>query len=342
MKQQVEKEVREHHEWGWHFIWLWIKVMFLRIMTHIDVYTTDHLRPQIGNDVRIEKIKFPSRDPGRYIKAHVYTPVDLPEGPNPIHINVHGSGFTVHAFFGNSRWFCYQVASKLKCVVIDTDYRKAPEYPYPFPSRDVEDSILWVLSQPQRFDKETLTVSGFSAGGNLALAAANRLDDGIVKAAVLYYPPTDATTEEAAVGRREHPDPKESARSGTHLDSWMFATFFQSYLPPHVSPGLPQVSVLYLPLERYPHRMLFVAGRCDVLHDNSGDFYDRVQKEGRPEQKAHTRFISVPFEDHAFDEVPKTPESVEWRDKVYQAGVDTIRAAHEEARQKRALSQKLI
>ncbi|WFD43935.1 hypothetical protein MPSI1_002600 [Malassezia psittaci] len=313
MQQQAEKEVREHHEWGWHFIWLWIKVMFLRIMTHIDVYTTDHLRPQIGNDVRIEKIKFPSRDPGRYIKAHVYTPVDLPEGPNPVHINVHGSGFTVHAFFGNSRWFCYQVASKLKCVVIDTDYRKAPEYPYPFPSRDVEDSILWVLSQPKRFDKETLTISGFSAGGNLALAAANALNDGIVKAAVLYYPPTDATTEEAAVGRREHPDPKESA-----------------------------LSVLYLPLERYPHRMLFVAGRCDVLHDNSGDFYDRVQKDGRPEQKAHTRFISVPLEDHAFDEVPKTPESVEWRDKVYQAGVDTIRAAHEEARQKRALSQKLI
>lgn len=240
----------------------------------------------------------------------------------------------VPAFYGNSRYFCYLVASQLNCVVIDTDYRKAPEYPYPFPTRDVEDCLVWVQSLPNRFDRNLITISGFSAGANLALSTANKVGPDVVKAVVAYYPPTDATTETAALGLREHPDPPESARSGAHLVSWVFVTFFQSYLPPHVSAAIPEVSVLFLPLERYPDHLFFAAGRCDVLHDNSSDFYQKVQAEGRPAQRERTRFISVPNEDHAFDEQPTCPESVAWRDKIYEAGVATIRAAQDEERAK--------
>ena len=45
------------------------------------------------DDVRVEKIHFPSRDKDRSIIAYVYTPVNLPPGPQAVHINVHGGGF---------------------------------------------------------------------------------------------------------------------------------------------------------------------------------------------------------------------------------------------------------
>lgn len=128
----------EHHQLKPYFIVLLIKVYFLRLMALLEVALTDKLRPKPKDDVRIEKFKFPSRDAGRDLVGYMYTPVDLPEGVKPpVNINVHGSGFgtwlrthrlttVIFAFFGNSRWFCYQVAKQLQCIVIDVDYRKAP------------------------------------------------------------------------------------------------------------------------------------------------------------------------------------------------------------------------
>lgn len=88
---------REHHPWGWPFVWLWLKICFLRVMSYIDVWCSDHLRPKPNEDVCVEKIRFPSRDKGRFLTAYVYTPKKLPSGPQPVHVNVHGSGFcTLH------------------------------------------------------------------------------------------------------------------------------------------------------------------------------------------------------------------------------------------------------
>ena len=90
-------------------------------MAYVEVFLTDKLRPKVKDDVKVTKIWFPSREKGRYIKAYIYEPVSMPAGPRPVNVNVHGSGFCSAAFFGNSRWFNYCVASKLQCYVIDTD-----------------------------------------------------------------------------------------------------------------------------------------------------------------------------------------------------------------------------
>lgn len=242
----------------------------------------------------------------------------------------------VFAFFGNSRWFCYKVASKLKCVVIDTDYRKAPEYPFPFQPRDVEDCVTWVQSQPKRFDLDMITMSGFSAGGNLCLSTANRLGPEVVKAVISYYAPIDATTPGASKGIRAHPEPKEASRSGVHLISWVFATFFESYIPLHHSPSDPNISVLFLPIERYPDYILVCSGRCDVMFEDSNDFYKMVLAKGSAKQKANVEFVQVPGESHAFDELANCEESIKWRETAYDASVELIRKAHEDERAKRA------
>ncbi|PKI83909.1 hypothetical protein MVES1_002115 [Malassezia vespertilionis] len=295
-------------------------------MAYFDVWKTDHLRPKVGPDVRVERIAIPSRDPGRTITAYLYIPVDIDlKHKQPVHVNVHGSGFTIKAFFGNSRYFCYLLASRLKCIVIDTDYRKAPEYPFPFPIRDVEDCFAWVFAQPQRFDTTRVTTSGFSAGGNLTMSAASELGPEKIKAIITFYPPFDATTPGAFRGLRATPE--KEFRSGVHLISWVFSTFFFSYISPRASRADPRISVAKLPLTCWPNHMLIVCGRADVMFLDSQDFYNKIQAEGSAEQRLCSRFIGVPGEAHAFDEQPNCPESIKWRDTTYEAAIETIRAA---------------
>ncbi|WFD31742.1 hypothetical protein MSPP1_002781 [Malassezia sp. CBS 17886] len=323
-----------HHKFGLRYLWLLLKVYFLRVMSYIDVYATNSLRPKPRDDVRVERIRFPSRDKGRYLSAYVFTPVDLPEkGPHPVHMNAHGSGFISNAYQRNSQWFCYLVASKLKCIVVDTDYRKGPEYPFPFPQEDVEDCYCWIASQPERFDLDMVTAGGFSAGGNLVFSACATIGPGKIKAIVSYYAPIDASTPGARIGVRDHPDTE--FRSGVLLIPWIFNSFFVSYVPDHQDPREPSISVYYQPVDRWPDHMLLVAGTADSLYQDSLDLVTKVKEQGTPAQAAGTRFISVPNEAHAFDEQPKCPESVKWRDYVYDESVEVLRTAHNEVRRAR-------
>ena len=231
----------------------------------------------------------------------------------------------VHAFFGNSRWFCYQVAKQLKCVVIDADYRKAPEHPLPQPTRDCQDAAFWIFSQPDRYDLTRFTVSGFSAGGNLAMGVAAVLGPERVKAVISFYSPLNATTPGAPEGRR--PPLTKEFRSGVILVPWVFASFFRSYVTPQTDFADPMLSPQLQPIEKLPKRIMLVCGDADVMYLDSADFFEHIQKNGSPEQKANSIFFVAKNEAHAFDEQPKFPESVEKRDRAYQTAIDMIRAS---------------
>lgn len=111
---------QEHHVFSFHFLWLLLKVYFLRIMSRIDVYMSDHLRPHPKDDVRVEKIRFPSRDKGRMLTAVVYTPVSLPPGPQPVHVNVHGSGFSTSAHSPSRQRLLWQLTVVLLLGCVET------------------------------------------------------------------------------------------------------------------------------------------------------------------------------------------------------------------------------
>ncbi|CAG7925388.1 unnamed protein product [Penicillium olsonii] len=121
-----------------------------------------HLNPKPD-----EVALIPSRDDGRTIKTHIYKP-DTP-GPTPVVINFCGSGFVLGTF-GNDDEYCRYVADKAAYTVIDVQYRLAPEHPFPAAFHDAEDVVTWVRSQPERFDLSLVSLSGFSAGANIALA----------------------------------------------------------------------------------------------------------------------------------------------------------------------------
>ncbi|KAI1873031.1 uncharacterized protein JN550_003284 [Neoarthrinium moseri] len=153
-------------------------------------------RALVPNDVRQIKISIPSRDPKRRIAANVYYPPGYSTThPTPVLVNWHGSGFVL-PLLGSDVAFCSRIAQAAGIVVVDADYRKGPEHPFPGPLNDVEDTLQWVVTQ-EGLDTKNVGLSGFSAGACLALEAAStvRVDQNQeqlhIRAVVAFYPITD-------------------------------------------------------------------------------------------------------------------------------------------------------
>lgn len=94
---------------------------------------------------------------------------------------------------GNDSDFCQLLSQRLGITVLDCDYSKAPEYPFPYAYSEVVDVIKHALSQPQKYDLSNLTIGGFSAGAGLAacVAANEEVAWENAKGLVLTYPPGD-------------------------------------------------------------------------------------------------------------------------------------------------------
>lgn len=92
------------------------------------------------------EVSIESRDKGRYIKSRVYNKAKLENEesqgrvPSPVLINWHGSGFVIPALGSDHVW-CERVARETGVVVIDADYRKGPEDPFPAAVEDCRDVI---------------------------------------------------------------------------------------------------------------------------------------------------------------------------------------------------------
>lgn len=151
-----------------------------------------HLHPKPDEIVLI-----PSRDAGRTIKAHVYKPASTTKQPGPVLINFCGSGFVLRTF-GSDDEYCRFVADNTDHTVIDVQYRLAPEHPFPAAFEDAEDVVTWARSDPARFDLDYVSLSGFSAGANIALAVSSSSptfcpedESSVFRTVMSFYGPTN-------------------------------------------------------------------------------------------------------------------------------------------------------
>ena len=60
-----------------------------------------------------------------------------------MYVNYHGGGW-VFGGFVSDQTFCSKVCNTVGCVVVDVDYRLAPEYPWPAQLEDSWAAFLWV------------------------------------------------------------------------------------------------------------------------------------------------------------------------------------------------------
>lgn len=94
-------------------------------------------------------------------------------------VYAHGGGF-VAGSAALSDSYCQQLASAARCVVVNVDYRLAPEHPFPAATNDLQTVLDSCLEGALGFDvkRGRLAVGGTSAGGALAASLAQRDADG--------------------------------------------------------------------------------------------------------------------------------------------------------------------
>ncbi|MER7070373.1 alpha/beta hydrolase [Terrabacter sp. NPDC000476] len=184
--------------------------------------------------VQIGTTSFRARD-GHEVGVRTYRPRAAGPGPLPALLWFHGGGWVL----GNVRAYdpvCAWIAAHAGVVVLNVDYRLAPEHRAPQAAHDCVDAARWAASGAPAADgsrgtdggagirTEGLGLAGDSAGGNLAAVAAHVLRDeggADVGYTALCYPAVDATMSSASV--REH----ANAPILTRLD---MDTFLAHYL----------------------------------------------------------------------------------------------------------------
>ncbi len=91
---------------------------------------------------------------------------------------IHGGGMLIGSAMQDDG-FCADTARTLGIVVISTDYRLAPEFPFPAALDDCYAAWTWVQASAQRLniDKTRVAIGGQSAGGGLAASLVQRIHD---------------------------------------------------------------------------------------------------------------------------------------------------------------------
>ncbi|MGE5148499.1 MAG: alpha/beta hydrolase, partial [Rhodospirillaceae bacterium] len=115
-------------------------------------------------------------------------------GPIATMVSFHGGGFII-GDIDSHQAHAIRLANKARVIVLNVDYRLAPEHPFPAGIEDALAATRWAARNLDRLggNGKPLAVGGDSSGGNFAAVAAICCrDEGIPLAAqLLLYPVTN-------------------------------------------------------------------------------------------------------------------------------------------------------
>lgn len=223
----------------------------------------------------------------------------------PAILHIHGGGF-VSGRARNLTAFCQQLSSEFDCVVVNVDYRLAPETPYPGAVEDNYAALAWLHRQAPRLgvDPGRIVVMGESAGGGhaamLTLMARDR-GEVPVRSQILLYPMLDDRT-----GSTRAPPSHvgtigwDAAANRFGWESFLGGAAGGARVPAGASPAR------VADLAKLPPTFIGV-GDIDLFVEENFDYARRLVLAGVP-----TELVVVPGAFHAFDFV--APEARVSRD----------------------------
>lgn len=231
--------------------------------------------------VRAIEEKWCVTDAGR-VRMLLYWPQAPADTKLPVYINLHGGGF----IFGQPEHdapYCRRLAHEAGCLVVNVDYAKSPEHPFPIALHQCFGVLTWLTREASALgiDPARIAVGGNSAGGNLATGVArlarDTREDGKPHLClqVLNYPPLDLTPAAE--------NPPQENRSKV-LNPKIAKLFNACYAPDPatrndvlVSPGLASVA----DLTGMPPALIITA-ELDMLCTAGNAYAQKLQHAGVP------------------------------------------------------------
>ena len=161
--------------------------------------------------------------PAGLLPLRIYSPEGHDAAtPPPVLLFLHGGGFVMGDLETHDK-VCRTLCHHAGMLVVAVDYRLAPEHPFPAAVDDAEAALRWVLAHAATLggDANRIAVAGDSAGAQLALVAARRVQAANVRALGLIYPVA------------QHPDEPSASyqeNDGKFLTMGVMQWFMSSYL----------------------------------------------------------------------------------------------------------------
>ncbi|KAK4699593.1 hypothetical protein P7C70_g6665, partial [Phenoliferia sp. Uapishka_3] len=336
------------HPFGLQYFGLKLVAFILRGLSSLAQSRAKKLQlAAIPHNVTRSRIEIPSREAGRCISVDVYrrrqtkggVDVGASDPPSAVHLNFHGSGFVVPGLGGDIA-FCARLASEVDVVVLDCDYRKAPEgqsstslerpqcvayicnhnkAPFPAGHNDTLDVFAYVIANPTSFAPNKISVGGFSAGANLgmALVVSDSLPKDSFTSVISFYGNPN-------ISKPTPSPPSKTFTSGILLPDIVRRIFYASYMLPAVDQKNIGLSPFYAPVDRWPKNILITCGEADSLWVPGKELVDKLKGKG-----LEVEWHSVPNAAHAFDKGVMVKESAEETkqkvDNVYSQAIEMIR-----------------
>ncbi|KNG87098.1 alpha/beta hydrolase fold protein [Aspergillus nomiae NRRL 13137] len=120
----------------------------------------------------LQDYQVPVSNPEGSITCRVYTPPGL--GPFPVHVNFHGGGWVLGGLQSEAAW-CRSICNESSIIVIDVDYRLAPEHQYPVALYDCWAAVQWAHTNARalNIDPNSISIGGLSSGGLITAVVAH-------------------------------------------------------------------------------------------------------------------------------------------------------------------------
>lgn len=207
------------------------------------------------------------------VAIRIYRPG--PEDRLPCLVYYHGGGWVIGDLETHDN-VCRNLAREAHCVVVATDYRLAPEHPFPAPLDDCVTVAKWVAANADELniDAGRIALGGDSAGGNLTACVSLKIkQDGGPELVhqLMIYPVTDAGLDTTSYANNGE---------GYMLTRDSMQWFFDHYLGDNADPSDPLVSPLNAPdLAGLPPATIITA-EFDPLRDEGEAYGEKLKAAG--------------------------------------------------------------
>ena len=264
---------------------------------------------QPGPDVSIEDAVIAVDHPPGEIAVRIYRDGDNAQEARGGLVVYHGGGWCLNSM-DDSDNRCRTFAAHAGVIVVNVEYRLAPEHPFPTPVEDCYEALAWTAEHAEQLgiDPARIGVTGDSAGANLAAAVTLLARDRggpRVRFQLLEIPGLDLTLSSPSVER--YP-------TGFILEVDEVRWCVRTYLDEH-DPANPLASPLLADdLAGLPPAYIACA-ECDPLADDGRRYAERLRAAGVP--VTHREYSGQVHMSFALTAL--LPTAREWRDDVVAA-----------------------